>query len=215
MRERAGLFDLSHMGELWVERARGGRRPRPRAGHRSADVSRSGRAHYSMICAADGGIIDDLIVYRVGAGALPGRAQRVERGGRVGDARASASAASRRRLDDASLRTSLVAVQGPRAREILAPLTDVDLAVAQVLRDRGGPRRRHAGAGSRAPATRARTASSCSSTGTTRLRVWDDAAGRGPGRAASCPAAWARATRCGWRRACRSMATSSTATPSP
>ena len=64
VRERVGLFDLSHMGELYVEGPEAG------AALASALVSDPprlaiGRAHYSMICAADGGIIDDLIVYRL------------------------------------------------------------------------------------------------------------------------------------------------------
>ena len=64
VRERAGLFDLSHMGELLVEG--------PDAGDALATALVSdppslavGRAHYSMICAPNGGIIDDLIVYRI------------------------------------------------------------------------------------------------------------------------------------------------------
>ena len=64
VRERAGLFDLSHMGELFVEG--------PEAGAALAHALVSdppalavGRAHYSMICAEDGGILDDLIVYRL------------------------------------------------------------------------------------------------------------------------------------------------------
>jgi aminomethyltransferase len=63
VRERVGLFDLSHMGELYVEG--------PDAGTALASALVSdpaslaiGRAHYSMICTPTGGIIDDLIVYR-------------------------------------------------------------------------------------------------------------------------------------------------------
>ena len=64
VRERVGLFDLSHMGELYVEGPEAG------AALAAALVSDPprlaiGRAHYSMICAPDGGIIDDLIVYRL------------------------------------------------------------------------------------------------------------------------------------------------------
>ena len=127
VRERVGLFDLSHMGELFVEG--------PEAGAALAaalvtDPPRLavGRAHYSMICAPDGGIIDDLIVYRAGRGALPRRRQRRQRRDRLRRARRAARRASRPILDDRSLATGLVAVQGPRAAEVLAPLTDVDLA---------------------------------------------------------------------------------------
>ena len=125
VRQRAGLFDLSHMGEVWVSGPGAG------PGLAAALVSDPtrlavGRAQYSMICADDGGIIDDLIVYRVAD----------ERFMVVPNAsnREAVAAALRKRLtghdaalDDASLRTSLVAVQGPRAAEILAPLTDVEL----------------------------------------------------------------------------------------
>jgi aminomethyltransferase len=64
VRERAGLFDLSHMGELWVEG------PDAASALDAAVVSAPsrlavGRAQYSMIVAPDGGIIDDLIIYRL------------------------------------------------------------------------------------------------------------------------------------------------------
>jgi len=126
VRERAGLFDLSHMGEVWVTGPGAG------AGLASALVTdpprlAPGRAHYSMICAADGGIIDDLIVYRVADErfmVVPNAANRETVVAELHERLAGVDAA----IDDASLRTSLVAVQGPRAAELLGPLTDVDLA---------------------------------------------------------------------------------------
>ena len=65
VRQRVGLFDLSHMGEVWVERPRCRRQDWPRPSSATRPRLAEGRAHYSMICADDGGIIDDLIVYRV------------------------------------------------------------------------------------------------------------------------------------------------------
>jgi aminomethyltransferase len=125
VRERVGLFDLSHMGELLVEG--------PTAGSALAaalvtdppalDV---GRAHYSMICAPDGGIIDDLIVYRV----AEDRFMVVANAGNaaiVSDTLAERLVGSRAVLDDQSLATGLVAIQGPRSRDVLATRTDVDL----------------------------------------------------------------------------------------
>jgi len=65
VRERAGLFDLSHMGELFVEGPEAG--PALAYAVVTNPLSLSeGRAQYSMITAHDGGIIDDLIVYRLG-----------------------------------------------------------------------------------------------------------------------------------------------------
>ncbi|MFZ5854262.1 MAG: glycine cleavage system aminomethyltransferase GcvT [Chloroflexota bacterium] len=126
VRERAGLFDLSHMGELFVEG--------PEAGAALAyalvtnpPALAVGRAHYSMICDPDGGILDDLIVYRLAEErflvvANAGNAQLVS------DSLAERIAGHRAVLDDRSLATALCAVQGPRSVDILAPLTNVDLA---------------------------------------------------------------------------------------
>jgi aminomethyltransferase len=125
VRSAAGLFDLSHMGELIVEGPEAG------AGLAAALVTDPpslaiGRAHYSMLCAPDGGILDDLIVYRLAedrfmvvANASNARV--------VSDALAERLATRKAVLDDQSLSTALCAVQGPRALEILAPLTDLDL----------------------------------------------------------------------------------------
>src|SRR5580765_8203598 len=66
VRERAGLFDLSHMGELFVEGPDAGA-ALARALVTNPPALADGRAHYSMIVAPDGGIIDDLIVYRLAA----------------------------------------------------------------------------------------------------------------------------------------------------
>jgi aminomethyltransferase len=126
VRERVGLFDLSHMGEVWVSGPEAG------TGLASALVTDPprltvGRAHYSMITEADGGIIDDLIVYRTADErfmVVPNASNREAVATALRERLAGYDAA----LDDASLRTSLVAVQGPRAAELLQPLTDVDLS---------------------------------------------------------------------------------------
>jgi aminomethyltransferase len=125
VRERAGLFDLSHMGELFVEGAEAGR-ALAHALLTNPPSLAEGRAHYSMICAPDGGIIDDLIVYRLG----PERFLVVANASNapvVSDALAERLEGFRAVLDDRSLATALVAIQGPRSVEILAPLTDVEL----------------------------------------------------------------------------------------
>ncbi len=125
VRERVGLFDLSHMGELFVDGPAAG------AAMAAALVSDPpslavGRAQYSMICAPDGGVIDDLIVYRL----AEERFLVVANAGNasiVSDALAERLAGSAAILDDRSLATGLVAIQGPRALDALRPLTDVDL----------------------------------------------------------------------------------------
>jgi aminomethyltransferase len=125
VRTAAGLFDLSHMGELVVEG--------PAAGAALAGALVSdppslaiGRAQYSMICAPDGGILDDLIVYRLAEDRFMVVAN-ASNAGTVSDALTERLDRRRAVLDDQSLATGLVAIQGPRSAEILGPLTDVDL----------------------------------------------------------------------------------------
>ena len=126
VRERAGLFDLSHMGELFVEGPEAGA-ALARALVSDPPALAVGRAQYSMICAPDGGILDDLIVYRVGAE----RFLVVANAGNatlVSDTLAERLEGSKAILDDRSLATALCAVQGPRSVDIVGPLTDIDLA---------------------------------------------------------------------------------------
>jgi aminomethyltransferase len=126
VRERAGLFDLSHMGELFVEGPDAG------AALAAALVSDPpslavGRAHYSMMCAANGGIVDDLIVYRL----APERFLVVANAGNahvVSDELAERLRGFGAVLDDRSLATALCAVQGPQSLAILRPLTAIDPA---------------------------------------------------------------------------------------
>jgi glycine cleavage system T protein (aminomethyltransferase) len=125
VRQRAGLFDLSHMGELFVEGATAG------DGLAAAVVTDPrglavGRAQYSMICAADGGVIDDLVIYRLAEDRFLVVAN-ASNAAVVSDELAARLHGSNAVLDDGSLATSLVAIQGPAAAGVLSPLTDVDL----------------------------------------------------------------------------------------
>ncbi|MGH2477364.1 MAG: glycine cleavage system aminomethyltransferase GcvT, partial [Candidatus Limnocylindrales bacterium] len=86
-----------------------------------------GRAHYSMICATDGGIIDDLIVYRLADDRFMVVAN-ASNAQVVSDALAERLEGTRAVLDDHSLATGLLAVQGPRSADVLGPLTDIDLS---------------------------------------------------------------------------------------
>ena len=126
VRSAAGLFDLSHMGELVVEGPEAGT---ALAGALVTDPPSLavGRAHYSMICAPDGGIIDDLIVYRLADDRFMVVAN-ASNARTVSDALAERLVGFRAVLDDRSLATGLVAIQGPRSLDILAPLTVLDLS---------------------------------------------------------------------------------------
>ncbi|MEE1622790.1 glycine cleavage system aminomethyltransferase GcvT [Zafaria sp. Z1313] len=120
VRSAAGLFDLSHMGEVWVQ----GPQAAAFLNHAlvgNLAVMAVGKAKYSLICNADGGIIDDLITYR--------RAEdRFLVVPNAGNAATVAAALAERaagfdvEVVDASAETSLVAVQGPAAEAILLGL---------------------------------------------------------------------------------------------
>ncbi|WP_138444602.1 glycine cleavage system aminomethyltransferase GcvT [Sinomonas susongensis] len=133
VREAAGLFDLSHMGEVWATGpAAGAFLDYALVGKLSAIAV--GKAKYSLICAEDGGIIDDLIVYRV----APEQYLVVPNAGNADTVAAELEA--RREafgsdgggvsLRDASAETSLIAVQGPNAQEIVLSLVAADQADA-------------------------------------------------------------------------------------
>jgi aminomethyltransferase len=125
VRQAVGLFDLSHMGELHVDGPDAG------AALAAALVTNPpslavGRAHYSMICMPDGGIIDDLIVYRLEESGFLVVAN-AGNAATVSDTLAERFQRNKAVLDDRSLATGLLAIQGPQSADVLGPLTDVDL----------------------------------------------------------------------------------------
>ena len=211
VRGAAGLFDLSHMGEVEV------RGEEAVAFLRYALVSDPGalsvgQAQYSMMCEADGGIVDDLIVYRLDEQRLwivcnaSNRATVVEQLHRLlerGDFGAE--------VDDRSDRIALIAPQGPNGRSSCsaASPTSIWLRISNY----------HATSGTVAEidCLVARTGY----TGEDGFELFCDArrapgpvacaARRRRGSSGSSPAGSGRATRCGSRRGCPCMATSSTA----
>ncbi len=124
VREAAGLFDLSHMGEVRVTGpGAGAALDYALVGRLSAIAV--GRAKYSLMCADDGGIIDDLIVYRLtddeylvvpNAGNTLTVAAELSQRARAYDAT----------VVDESATTALLALQGPHAARILRRHLDAD-----------------------------------------------------------------------------------------
>ena len=127
VRRAAGLFDLSHMGEIRLSGpGAGAALDYALTGPLSA--LRPGRARYTMICAEDGGVLDDLVVYRqdeLEFLVIANAANTDVVLAQLGD-RASGYDAQ---VTDATADYALVAIQGPEAAGILAPLTDLDLGV--------------------------------------------------------------------------------------
>ncbi len=124
VRTKAGLFDLSHMGEIAVTG------PDAAAALDYALVGQPsalapGRARYTMICAPDGGVLDDLIVYRLAAEEFLVVANAANTATVVAALtdRAGGAAQVTDRTDD----YALIALQGPNAVSILGPVTDAAL----------------------------------------------------------------------------------------
>lgn len=125
VRTRAGLFDLSHMGEITIDG--------PQAGELldyalvgNLTALAVGRARYTMICDTSGGILDDLIVYRTGEQTYMVVANAANTQV-VLDALRGRSEGFEAAVRDDREAYALIAVQGPEAAGILKGLTDADL----------------------------------------------------------------------------------------
>src|SRR4029077_19569164 len=127
VRTRAGLFDVSHMGEIEIA-GKDALAAVQRISSNDASKLQVGQAQYSGLLTPQGTFVDDLLVYRLGpahfllvvnAGNIAkDYAWMAEQIATVGDAVAV----------DASSRYALIALQGPEALNVLQPLTGVDLA---------------------------------------------------------------------------------------
>jgi glycine cleavage system T protein (aminomethyltransferase) len=131
VRTRAGLFDLSHMGEITVTGQQAGELL-DYALVGSLSRLAVGRARYTMLCDASGGILDDLIVYRTGEQTYMVVANAAN-SQTVLDALRERSARFGAEVRDDRDAYALIAVQGPEAAAVLSgghglkALTDADL----------------------------------------------------------------------------------------
>ncbi len=131
VRDAAGLFDVSHMGEVSV------RGPAAEAFLQSItpnDVSKlvPGRAHYSGLLTDEGTYVDDLLVYRLGENDF---LLVVNAANAINDfAWLESHSIDGVELTDVSDQYALLALQGPKARGILASLTSHDLDLLKYYR---------------------------------------------------------------------------------
>ncbi len=130
-RERAGLFDVSHMGPAWLELSSPS--GDPQADHATVaalveplicgDIAtlKPGRLRYTLLLNSDGGVLDDLMIGRPLADADQGRLYIVVNAGtKESDfSLLTAAAGDRARLRRADA-GALIALQGPAAADVLA-----------------------------------------------------------------------------------------------
>ncbi len=127
VRERAGLFDVSHMGQIHF------------AGAEACtalewlvtcpiDSLKVGQVRYGLLCNTDGGCVDDVTVHRLSECEyfLCVNASNIEKD--LAWITANAPRSANLTIDDRSAKTGLIALQGPAAQSILAPLASIDLA---------------------------------------------------------------------------------------
>ncbi len=125
VRNRAGLFDVSHMGEFAVTGPDAAALVQKVT---TNDVSRiaKGKVQYSAMCTPAGGIIDDLLVYHLGDSFMlvVNASNRARDLAWIEDAARGMSVEVR----DISDRTALLALQGPRSHDIIGAVTGRDLS---------------------------------------------------------------------------------------
>ncbi|MGB4135048.1 MAG: glycine cleavage system protein T, partial [Microbacterium sp.] len=120
VREAAGVFDISHMAEFDVRGAQAAEYlDYALAGRLSALVT--GKAKYSLLLAEDGGIIDDVIVYRLGEAEFFIISNAGNRDA-VREALAARADGFAVAVSDVSDDYALIAVQGPASEEIVAAI---------------------------------------------------------------------------------------------
>jgi aminomethyltransferase len=132
VRERAGIFDVSHLGKLLVAGEGAAGFLDSQLTNRMTDLA-PGRARYTLICDDNGGIVDDIIVYGLGAQEY----LVVPNAGNRDEVAAILSAAAPPGVNVATLEWSTLAVQGPLSPEIVGaqyPFAK-DLGYMQVARD--------------------------------------------------------------------------------
>ena len=126
VRSAAGMFDVSHMGEFLVVGSGALAFVSYITSNDPAQLA-VGQVQYSVFCLPDGGIVDDLLVYRMGEQ----RFRLVVNGANIDKDWAHVTGLAGDfdvELTNESDDIGLIALQGPSAETILQPLVDVDLS---------------------------------------------------------------------------------------
>lgn len=125
VRNAVGVFDVSHMGEF-ILKGENALDLIQRVTSNDASVLTDGKAQYSCLPNNDGGIVDDLIVYRIDEKTymLVVNASNIDKDWNW----ISKHNTNNVEMHNISEKTSLLAIQGPKAMDALQKLTDVKLA---------------------------------------------------------------------------------------
>jgi aminomethyltransferase len=131
VRQRAGLFDVSHMGEV-VFRGPDAERAVQRLVTRDVGRLETGQAGYAAVCYEGGGTVDDVLVYRTPDDFLV-VVNASNREKDVAHFREHTEDLDAEVIDESD-DWALLALQGPRAVELLQPFTETDLSSIKYYR---------------------------------------------------------------------------------
>ncbi|MBY0217192.1 glycine cleavage system aminomethyltransferase GcvT [Paenibacillus illinoisensis] len=131
VRERAGLFDVSHMGEFTVQ---GEQAEAFLQKLTTNDVTTlvPGQAQYTLMCYPDGGVVDDLLVYKLEDQhyMLVVNASNIDKDWAWLQEHMVPGVS----MTNDSAETALLALQGPIAADIIGKVTDTDVSVIEPFR---------------------------------------------------------------------------------
>ena len=124
VRRAVGLFDISHMGEFEIQ-GKDALAIVQRLTTNDAAALQVGQVQYSLLCYPEGGIVDDLTLYRLGDEhfMLTVNASNIDKDWRWVTEHGQGAA----RWRNVSEETALLAVQGPKAEGLVQRLTDADV----------------------------------------------------------------------------------------
>lgn len=125
VRERAGMFDVSHMGQVKTS-GPGARDFLQRLLSNDVDKLQPGGAQYSCLCAEDGGILDDLFTYLLDDGSYLTVTNAANHDSDLAWFRRVAAGFDVE-VEDLAPAHAMLAVQGPEARAAVAPLASAEL----------------------------------------------------------------------------------------
>lgn len=126
VRNAAGLFDISHMGRLRLT-GPDAERFAERLVTCRVGTLKMGQIRYGLVTTSSGGILDDVLVYRLGEseyGIVVNASNREKITDWIGKQRSDAEVA----LRDETFETGMIAMQGPATAELLAPHIDIQLS---------------------------------------------------------------------------------------
>lgn len=124
VRESAGLFDVSHMGQVFI-RGPEAIEATDRLITNRMERLRDGQALYGMLCNDEGGIIDDIVVYRLTEDEVLLCVNAANRERDVAHLKERIRGDAQ--VEDRSESMAQLALQGPKAQELLAKICDLDL----------------------------------------------------------------------------------------